>query len=114
MRAADRAWAEALARFNAAVNPENGLDDDQVDHFRRRLLGSLDDLAEQIAAHQSQVEAVHSALVAIDAGVYGICLRCHRPIGSTALSDEPTTRTCTSCGGGTARRSPTSCEEAAR
>jgi len=110
--AADRAWAEALERFGSVVNPENGLDDDQVDHFRHRLLGSLDDLAEQIADHQRQVEAVSSALVAIDAGVYGICLRCHRPIGFTALSDEPAARTCPACVGGAAITSPTSCVEA--
>jgi hypothetical protein len=97
VKAADGAWLEALARFDSVVNPENGLDDDQVEHFRRRLLGSLDDLAEETGDHQDRAEAVHSALVAIDAGVYGICLHCHRPIGFSALSDEPATRICSAC-----------------
>lgn len=120
--AADQAWAEALGRFEDVVNPETGLDADQVAHFRHRLLGLLDEtidrvaainavrrsraggegvvdplLRERVATHRSDIEAIGAALAAIDAGVYGTCLGCRRPVGVDMLTDCPWTRRCAGC-----------------
>lgn len=136
----DRTWGEALVRFQSETNPETGLDSDQVDYFRRRLLGSLDEIAERIAAlkavrparsssqsdavhsilteriaeNRSEIEAVSSALVAVDAGVYGICLRCRRPVGFELLSMQPTARVCSPCADPPQRSSAGPSEERSR
>lgn len=135
MRPADLAWAEALSRFEEVVDPETGLDADQVSQFRHRLLGLLDEtvdriaainavrrdrgegtspavealLSDRVAAHGADVEAIGAALVAIDQGTFGICLRCHRPIGAEVLEQRPYERCCPRCaasGPGVDGRSP--------
>ncbi|WP_421119621.1 TraR/DksA family transcriptional regulator [Aquihabitans daechungensis] len=121
--ATDRSWGEALVRFELHTNPENNLDADQIEHFRSLLLGSLDEIVERIAAvkavrrvrrgssadsvdalladrveaHRTEIELVSSALLAIDAGVYGVCLRCHLPVGFEELLVRPTTTLCRAC-----------------
>ena len=120
---ADEAWAEALVRFDDVVDPETGLDADQLAHFRHRLLGLLDEsidrvaainavrrsrgdgrkdavdplLRDRAAAHRSDIEAIGAAVAAIDAGVYGTCVGCWRPIGVSTLTDRPWARRCTMC-----------------
>lgn len=120
--AAEQAWAEALVRFEDVANPETGLDADQVAHFRHRLLGLLDEtidrvaainavrrsrgggegavdplLRDRVATHRADIEAIGAALAAIDAGVYGTCLGCRRPVGVDMLTDCPWARRCAGC-----------------
>lgn len=140
MISADRAWGEALVRFESDASSENNLDADQVEHCRRLLLGSLDEiveriaavkavrrvrgeavgdsvdslLADRVAAHRTEIEGVSGALVAVDAGVYGICLRCHRPIGFEVLAAQPTTRLCAACADRAAQSAPRPAEEGSR
>lgn len=115
-----RAWGEALMLFDVRAGSDVPLGDDEVSQLRHRLVGALDDLVDRIAAvkavrrrpggqtadavdsvledrvlvHERGLEATAAALAAIDAGVYGLCLRCRRPIGFTALWADPLTTTC--------------------
>lgn len=140
MISTDRVWGEALVRFGPDAGSENSLDADQVEHCRRLLLGSLDEiveriaaakavrrvrdgaagdcvdvlLADRVAAHRTEIESVSGALVAIDAGVYGICLSCRRSIGFEALSGQPATRLCAACSERAATSSRGPVEEGSR
>lgn len=115
-----RAWTEALMLFDVDARSAVDLGDDELSQLRHRLLGALDDLIDRIAAvravrrrpggqtadtvdavledrvrlHERSLEATTEALAAIDAGVYGLCRRCRRPIGFTALWADPLTTTC--------------------
>lgn len=59
--------------------------------FERAQVGALQRLAEQQA-----VEA-DAALARLDAGTYGTCESCGRPIGEGRLEARPTARLCIAC-----------------
>jgi len=102
----DHPWGEALVRFSSDVDPDNGLDARQVELLRSRLLGARDELVGRTSTLRSEIEAVTSALAAVDAGVYGICLRCRRPIGFDVLSTQPAARLCPVCASGAPQTVP--------
>jgi DnaK suppressor protein len=58
---------------------------------------------QQVAAHighaQEQLRQVHEALARLDAGQYGICTDCGRPVAAGRLAARPTASTCITCAG---------------
>lgn len=56
------------------------------------------------ASTQEQITAIDAALARIDAGTYGRCERCARPIEPARLEAVPTATACIRCA--TARRRP--------
>jgi RNA polymerase-binding transcription factor DksA len=61
--------------------------------YERRILDALThDMRERIAE-------VDAALARIDAGTYGTCTRCHRPVPAERLQALPTASTCVACAG---------------
>ncbi|QTE02578.1 TraR/DksA C4-type zinc finger protein [Streptomyces cyanogenus] len=60
---------------------------------------SADDhlLAEQKTAMERVVEEIEEAFARIDAGTYGTCLACARPIPAERLEILPYTRHCVTC-----------------
>ena len=47
--------------------------------------------------HDALIDELRSALERLDAGVYGICIRCKSPISREHLDKDPTRRVCASC-----------------
>jgi len=67
--------------------------------FERSQVGAL---ARQARAHLAEVDA---AMERLDAGTYGTCELCGRPIGQGRLEARPVARTCIECATA-AERSP--------
>ena len=59
--------------------------------FEREQLASL---VERALRTRTEIE---SALAAIEAGTYGVCVTCGRPIGDERLEARPHARTCITC-----------------
>jgi len=59
--------------------------------FERSQIGAL---VRQVRHHLDEVDA---ALARVDAGTYGVCERCGRPIGEARLEALPAARTCIGC-----------------
>ena len=59
--------------------------------FERQQVGSL------VRAAELHLEAVDAALERLDAGAYGVCAVCVRPIAPERLEVRPTARTCIHC-----------------
>ncbi|GMA24143.1 hypothetical protein GCM10025864_19020 [Luteimicrobium album] len=51
------------------------------------------------------IEEVDAAVGRLDAGTYGVCERCGRPIGAARLELRPTARLCVTCQAQAERRS---------
>lgn len=54
----------------------------------------LDTLVRQARLHLAEIDA---ALDRLEAGSYGVCERCHGPIGEGRLEARPVARTCIRC-----------------
>jgi RNA polymerase-binding transcription factor DksA len=76
---------------------------------RRRLLDARRALTDREASRHGTVEGreleheigeMQEALARLEAGVYGTCERCARPIGSQRLRAIPEARRCASCSKG--------------
>lgn len=63
--------------------------------FERAQLAAVLDAARRHAAD------LDAALQRLDAGTYGVCERCSRPIPTQRLAVRPTARTCVGCAGRT-------------
>ena len=59
--------------------------------FERSQIGAL---VRQVRHHLAEVDA---AVERLDAGTYGTCERCGRPIGEARLDALPAARTCVDC-----------------
>jgi DnaK suppressor protein len=59
--------------------------------FERSQVGAL---VEQARQHLAEIDA---ALARLDAGTYGVCGECGRPIGEGRLEARPSARTCIRC-----------------
>jgi RNA polymerase-binding protein DksA len=51
-------------------------------------------LVDQVRQHLTEIDA---AVERVDAGTYGVCETCGRPIGEERLEARPTARTCIRC-----------------
>ena len=98
---------ETLARlatltgdFDALVEASEGSNaDDEHDPEGATIAferSQVDALARQAREHLREIDA---ALARLDAGVYGTCERCGRPISAGRLEARPTARTCIDCAG---------------
>ena len=61
--------------------------------FERSQIGAL------IGQVRRHVEEVDAAVARVDAGTYGTCERCGRPIGDARLDALPAARRCIGCAG---------------
>lgn len=98
---------ETLARlatltgdFDALVEASEGSNaDDEHDPEGATIAferSQVDALARQAREHLREINA---ALARLDAGDYGTCERCGRPISAGRLEARPTARTCIDCAG---------------
>lgn len=96
---------ETLARlatltgdFDALVSASEGSNaDDEHDPEGATIAferSQVDALARQAREHLREIDA---ALARLDAGDYGTCERCGRPISAGRLEARPTARTCIDC-----------------
>ena len=96
---------ETLARlatltgdFDALVKASEGSNaDDEHDPEGATIAferSQVDALARQAREHLREIDA---ALARLDAGDYGTCERCGRPISAGRLEARPTARTCIDC-----------------
>jgi RNA polymerase-binding protein DksA len=96
---------ETLARlatltgdFDALVEASEGSNaDDEHDPEGATIAferSQVDALARQAREHLGEIDA---ALARLDAGDYGTCERCGRPISAGRLEARPTARTCIDC-----------------
>jgi hypothetical protein len=80
------------------------------DRIREQLLGMLDSTHRRLARDNGDglarpgpgelvdaTEAIQAALVKLDAGYYGVCETCERPIPFERLEAIPAVRNCVSC-----------------
>lgn len=78
------------------------------DQIRERLLGMLDGTTRRLERNEGEerpgaielidaIEAIRGALVKLDAGYYGVCEMCERPIPFERLDAIPSVRHCVAC-----------------
>ena len=84
--------------FDALVEASEGSNaDDEHDPEGATIAferSQVDALARQAREHLREIDA---ALARLDAGDYGTCERCGRPISAGRLEARPTARTCIDC-----------------
>jgi len=97
-RRTQRRLAELTGDFREIVEASQATNaDDEHDPegatiaFERSQVATLVQQAERHLTH------VEEALGRLEAGTYGICERCGRPIAAERLEIRPTARTCVSC-----------------
>jgi RNA polymerase-binding protein DksA len=90
------AGAFEYMRVEAATSPDDegelpsatNLADQATDLLEREIDWSLEESAEQVLAD------IDAALARIDAGTYGICMRCGKSIGAERLEARPWATLC--------------------
>lgn len=89
---ADRQLADhGVAEGGVEVGVDDGFADSaQASAERSEIVGAI----QQLVAQRAEIT---SALERIDAGTYGICENCGRPIGIERLEALPSVRLCVSC-----------------
>ena len=75
----------------------NGGDDDEHDPDGIPLSSALQILEAQKIRAQHHIRGAEDALVILDAGRYGVCVRCSQRIPPSRLEIKPATRTCINC-----------------
>ena len=98
-RAAAQAQIEALTRGFDEVVPASKASNADDEHdpegatiaFERQQVAALLDQARRRLAD------VEAAIRAVEAGVYGVCESCGRPIAAERLAARPAARTCIDC-----------------
>ena len=93
---------ERLARLRAShaelvAATEGSNADDEHDPEGATLAFERQQLSALIEQAQASVEAADQALVRRQAGDYGLCASCGRPIGPERLEARPTATTCIEC-----------------
>lgn len=71
--------------------------DDEHDPEGATIAFEREQVATLVRQTRSHVAEVDAALTRLDAGTYGICERCGRPIVEERLAVRPTARTCARC-----------------
>ncbi len=87
--------AGELEAMGADLETEVTFDDEDAEgatssHDRERVVALL-------ASARRHLQDVREALARVDAGTYGVCERCGRPIPRERLEALPTARACVSC-----------------
>ena len=85
---------DALVEASEGSNADDEHDPEGVTIAFER--SQVDALARQAREHLREIDA---ALARLDAGDYGTCERCGRPISAGRLEARPTARTCIDCAG---------------
>jgi len=78
-------------------------DDLRRDHARdwteRAIEIANDEVLEELdTAGRAEVDQIRAALTRMDAGLYGVCIECGRPVGDARLAAMPTALRCMACG----------------
>ena len=94
------AAAEELVQAGEApdLSDEDGFGEGDTLHVERDRVLSLTNRA------RTQIEEIDAALHRIDAGTYGACRSCRRPIPTVRLEAVPEATQCVSCASGSAVR----------
>lgn len=100
-----RLHAEAVAQVGAADaalqallhDREGSHDDDEHDPEGVTLSSEWSRLSGLAEAATAKLRQVDDALVRLDAGDYGVCLSCGRPIPAARLEVRPFAEHCVSC-----------------
>ena len=71
--------------------------DDEHDPEGVTLSAEWSRLAALVEAAQSELRQVEDALLRVDAGTYGVCESCARPIPAARLEARPMARMCVDC-----------------
>ena len=98
-RAAALAQIEALTReFDAVVAASRASNaDDEHDPEGATIGFERAQLTALLAGARSRIAEVDDALRRVDAGTYGVCERCGRPIAQERLVVRPFARHCMAC-----------------
>ncbi len=91
------ALSEDFAGVVAASRDTNA--DDEHDPEGATIAFERSQVDALVIATRRHLEEIDAALVRVDAGSYGTCERCGRPIVAGRLEARPTARTCVSCAG---------------
>jgi RNA polymerase-binding protein DksA len=98
-RAAAQAQVEALTRqfdeIVAASRSSNA--DDEHDPEGATIAFERQQVAALLERARRRLADVDAAVTAVEAGTYGRCESCGRPIGAERLAARPTARTCIAC-----------------
>lgn len=98
-----RAQAEARVQATAATldelthDRESSNDDDEHDPEGVTLSSEWSRLTGLAEAAASEVHQVDDALTRVEAGTYGVCANCGRPIPAGRLEARPFAEHCVSC-----------------
>ena len=98
-RAAAQAQIEALTReFDEVVAASRASNaDDEHDPEGATIAFERQQVVALLEQAQQRLADVDAALARRDAGTYGICETCGRPIGAERLAARPAARTCIDC-----------------
>ncbi|MGY1916609.1 TraR/DksA family transcriptional regulator [Blastococcus sp. SYSU DS0973] len=98
-RAAALTQIEALTReFDAIVAASQASNaDDEHDPEGATIAFERQQLAALLAQARRRLADVDAAVTAVEAGTYGRCESCGRPIAPERLAARPTARTCMTC-----------------
>jgi RNA polymerase-binding transcription factor DksA len=98
-RASTRAQIAALAaEFDAVVDASRASNaDDEHDPEGATIAFERQQLAALLAAARRRLADVDAALARRDAGTYGVCEACGRPVSAARLAARPAARTCIDC-----------------
>jgi DnaK suppressor protein len=98
-RAAALAQVESLTReFEAVVAASASSNaDDEHDPEGATIAFERQQLAALLEQARRRLDEAEAALARRDAGDYGICETCGRPIGAERLAARPAARTCIDC-----------------
>ncbi|CCG04216.1 TraR/DksA family transcriptional regulator [Blastococcus saxobsidens] len=98
-RAAVLAQIEALTReFDEVVAASKASNaDDEHDPEGATIAFERQQVAALLQQARRRLADVDAAVTAVEAGTYGRCERCGRPIAAERLEARPTARTCISC-----------------
>jgi RNA polymerase-binding protein DksA len=100
-RAAALAQIAALTReFDEVVAASRASNaDDEHDPEGATIAFERQQVVALLEQARRRLEDVEAAIRAVEAGVYGICETCGRPIGAERLAARPAARTCIDCAG---------------
>jgi RNA polymerase-binding transcription factor DksA len=101
----DEARGETLARItsleaqlaNIVETASASSGDDEHDPEGQTIAYDRAQVAALLAAARHDLAEVDAARARVDAGTYGVCARCGRPIAPERLEARPAARTCVTC-----------------